>query len=294
MRMLAPAKINLGLEILGRRPDGYHELRTIFCAVSLFDRVEIEPAARSSFYCDSADSIEQNLAEVALRKARNLCPSLPDVRLSITKRIPTAAGLGGASSDAANTLIGLNRLSGERLSRVQLADLALRCGSDVPFFLNSGISLGRARGEDLSALPVRSPIHAVIVSPHVTIPDKTRTMYGQISPDSWTGGEQVEALAEHLAGGGSLQPSVPLPNAFRQPLYDLFPEVHSLANRIEEKVGRAVQVSGAGPSVFVICTDISDALRIRHELGTMIDLTSASVHRVRSVSTVLISEGPDV
>jgi 4-diphosphocytidyl-2C-methyl-D-erythritol kinase len=119
-------------------------------------------------------------------------------------------------------------------------------------------------------------------------------MYGQISPDSWTGGEQVEALAEHLAGGGSLQPSMRLPNAFRQPLYDLFPEVNSLADRIEEKVGRAVQVSGAGPSVFVICTDISDALRIRHELGTMIDLTSASVHRVRSVSTVLISEGPDV
>ena len=294
MRMLAPAKINLGLEILGQRPDGYHELRTIFCSVSLFDQVVIEPAAQSSIACDSADTIGQNLAEVALRKAQILCPSLPEVRVSITKRIPTAAGLGGASSDAATTLIGVNRISGEHLSRDQLADLALRCGSDVPFFLNPGISLGRARGEDLTALHVRSPLHAVIITPHVTIPEKTRTMYGRISPDNWTGGEQIEALAKHLAGGGSLPPDVRLPNAFRQPLYDLFPEVRSLADRIEEKVGRAAQVSGAGPSMFVICTDIGDALRIRHELGTTIDLTSASVHRVRSVSNVLISEGPDV
>ena len=101
----------------------------------------------------------------------------------IKKRIPASAGLGGASSDAAATLVGLNQISGNTISTEQLADLALTCGSDVPFFLQSGLALGRGRGEELTTLPIQSPLHAVIITPRIAIPDKTRTMYSLVLPE---------------------------------------------------------------------------------------------------------------
>ena len=294
IKILAPAKLNLGLEILGRRPDGYHDLRTIFCAVSLFDLVTVERAERSTVNCDHADSIGENLATCALERARQIRPSLPHARVSIKKRIPASAGLGGASSDAAATLVGLNQISGNTISTEQLADLALACGSDVPFFLQSGLALGRGRGEELTTLPIQSPLHAVIITPRIAIPDKTRTMYSLVRPGTWTSGETTEALAMRLASGGWAQNNEKLPNAFRQPLYDLFPNVRMLADNIAAEIGRAVQVSGAGPSLFVLCSDLPDARSVRRKLGASIGPTEASIHRVRSVSSLVISEGPDV
>lgn len=292
--LLAPAKLNLGLEILGRRPDGYHELRTIFCAVSLFDTVSITSCAESRVVCDCTFGSTPNLAQIALERVRAAAPSLPHARISIVKKIPASAGLGGASSDAAATLLGINRLAGLPMSPESLATLALECGSDVPFFLHSGVALGKGRGEDITPLPSHSPIHAVIITPHVIIPDKTRTMYAQLRAEDWTTGTDVESLAARLMRGESLSPTQQLPNAFRRPLYDLFPAVRTLAGRIEECCGAPVQVSGAGPSLFVLCSDVAHALHVQHALRATINRDIASVHRVRSVMATLLSESLDV
>ena len=111
IQILAPAKINLGLEILGKRSDAYHEIRTIFCTVSLFDRVQVTATAKANFQVNGPEIVGENLAEMAIRMAHASHASLPPAGFIIDKRIPLAAGLGGASSDAAAALLGLNRIS---------------------------------------------------------------------------------------------------------------------------------------------------------------------------------------
>jgi 4-diphosphocytidyl-2-C-methyl-D-erythritol kinase len=293
IRALAPAKLNLGLEILGRRDDGYHEIRTIFCAVSLFDRLTLDRSAANSVRCDVPIDADENLVSVAMRAAQSACPSLPMASVSIAKRVPAAAGLGGASSDAASALMAINRLAGSPLDADQLAAIGAQCGSDVPFFFHSGLALGSGRGEQLESLPF-TPLHAVIVTPNVAIPDKTRTMYSRIKPESWTSGEDVANLASRLASGSVFPHNTLFPNTFRQPLYDLYPEIGALAEQMEALLDRAVQVTGAGPSLFVLCADAADATRVSAALRRLPGADDCAIHRVRSVSKPLIIENPDV
>ena len=293
IRILAPAKLNLGLEILGRRSDGYHEIRTIFCAVSLFDQISVERSSADQVACLPPVAVPENLVTVALRKAREALPELPHARVTITKRIPAAAGLGGASSDAAATLSSLRYLTSGPIDGCQIAEVAANCGSDVPFFLHSGIAVGAGRGEQIRPLPFM-PIHAVIITPRIDIPDKTRAMYSQIGENDWTDGSQVVALAERLLRHELTRPDGYLPNAFRRPLYDLFPVIGALATEIEMDLGCSVQVTGAGPSLFVLCSSAAESLSVRHRLSARIDQNRAQLHAVRSVSRPLIAESPDV
>src|SRR5215203_13570 len=180
---LAPAKINVGLEILGRRTDGYHEIRTILAAISRYDRITILPSDRLSIECDvDVGPTECNLVTVA---ARALAARTSDVAASIQlrKRIPSAAGLGGASSDAAATLIALDRLNEPNLDRSELLEISVGIGSDVPFFLSGGIALAGGKGERLEHMNESVAAFAVIVAPHVAIPHKTATMYANLEPD---------------------------------------------------------------------------------------------------------------
>ena len=293
IRILAPAKLNLGLEILGRRPDGYHEIRTIFCAVSLFDQLSVERSSADQVACLPLVDVPENLVTVALREARLALPHLPGARVTISKRIPAAAGLGGASSDAAATLSSLRYLTSEPIDDCQIADVAANCGSDVPFFLHSGLAVGAGRGEQLQPLPF-IPVHAVIITPRIDIPDKTRAMYSQIGENDWTDGRQVVALAKRLSRGELTRPDELLPNAFRRPLYDLYPEIGALATEIEMDLGCRVQVTGAGPSLYVLCSNAAESLSVRRRLSAQIDLNWAQLHPVRSVSRLLTAESPDV
>jgi 4-diphosphocytidyl-2-C-methyl-D-erythritol kinase len=293
IRALAPAKLNLGLEILRRRDDGFHEIRTIFCAVSLFDRLTIAKARANSVLCNAPIDTEENLVSIAMRKAQSACSGLPHAAVTIEKRVPAAAGLGGASSDAAATLLALNCLTDRPLTVEQLTVLGAQCGSDIPFFFHSGLALGTGRGEQLIELPF-TPLHAVIVTPAVAIPDKTRTMYARIRPEHWTSGEHVEHLTARLARGAAPNPVEQLPNAFSRPLYDFYPEIGSLASQMEALLGRSVQVTGAGPSLYVLCADAADATSVSEALRILPGADDRTIHRVRSVSAPLIVESPDV
>jgi 4-diphosphocytidyl-2-C-methyl-D-erythritol kinase len=290
---LAPAKLNLGLEILGRRDDGYHEIRTILCAVSLFDRLTIVRSSTNSVQCDPPIDADDNLVSIALRAAQSWRHGLPMASVTIAKHVPAAAGLGGASSDAAAALMAINCLAGGLLADEELASIGAQCGSDVPFFFRSGLAFGLGRGERIEPLPF-IPLHAVIVTPNVRIPDKTRTMYRQITPENWTNGEQIANLAARLKNRIKLPRGERFPNAFRQPLYDLYPEIGDLAEQIEALLGRAVQVTGAGPSLYVFCADVVDAMHVSVALRQLPDADDRTIHRVRSVSRPLIIEYPDV
>src|SRR5215213_1510366 len=140
----APAKLNLGLEVIGRREDGFHEIATILVAIDLYDRVKLSPADRPELSCnDEGLAGEENLALRALALLRDETTIRGGAQIDLCKRIPAAAGLGGASSDAAAALVGGRQLWQLDLSDSQLLEFAARLGSDVPFFVRGGCAIGR-------------------------------------------------------------------------------------------------------------------------------------------------------
>jgi 4-diphosphocytidyl-2-C-methyl-D-erythritol kinase len=172
----APAKVNLFLSVLGRRPDGYHEIRTILQTISLKDRLQFHPAKDSiTFQCSdpSVPAAGDNLCVRAARLMRAIARRAgrnPGVHIALRKAIPMQAGLGGGSSDAAATLIALNCLWGLRMGLEQLAPLAARLGSDVPFFLRGGTALALGRGEIVVPLPeAGARVWLVAVKPAVGV-----------------------------------------------------------------------------------------------------------------------------
>jgi len=166
----APAKLNLFLRVIGRRPDGYHELQTAFVAIGLADTLDFEllDGARIERRGDLAGPPEQDLAVRAARLLQQQSRCGQGVRIDLRKRIPAGGGLGGGSSDAATTLLALNRLWRLHWQRERLAELALQLGADVPFFLQPGPALGEGIGERLRPLAL-APCWYALIHPQVAV-----------------------------------------------------------------------------------------------------------------------------
>jgi 4-diphosphocytidyl-2-C-methyl-D-erythritol kinase len=261
IRLLAPAKINLGLEILGRRPDGYHEIRTVLAAVTIFDRVDIERAHQFSFLAD--DPALDNEANLAARAALEL--RVP-AAVRLWKRTPAAAGLGGASSDAAAALRGIARLW-PNLSQSTITKAASALGSDVPFFLGGGPALASGRGEELREIEAAPRFWLVVAIPDLAIPDKTATLYRSLVPADFSDGARVEAVAASLARG--IEPTTEmLANAFERPLYERWPEARQLRETMASAGAGIVALSGAGPAHYAICRDLPEAVALAAAVRT--------------------------
>ncbi|MBI2461374.1 MAG: 4-(cytidine 5'-diphospho)-2-C-methyl-D-erythritol kinase [Candidatus Rokubacteria bacterium] len=173
----ASAKVNLALEVLGRRPDGYHEIATVLQAIDLSDRLVLEDADGGiELRCDTPaiPTDRQNLAWRAADLLRRAAGVARGVRIRLWKRIPVAAGLGGGSSDGAAVLYGCNRLWRLGWDTARLATLATELGMDVPFFLRGGRALATGRGEILRPLPPAPGLTLVIVNPGVPLPTRER------------------------------------------------------------------------------------------------------------------------
>ena len=168
-RLRAYAKLNLGLRVLYKRPDGYHELRTVFQTISLADilNVSFSRTSKTRIEIEGTPEIPDNLVEQAARLALEAMQIHGDVRLKLKKNIPSGAGLGGGSSDAAAVLLALPVLAGKTIPDERLITIASQLGSDVPFFLYGGTALGLGRGEELYPLPSHRVPHALLIAPHV-------------------------------------------------------------------------------------------------------------------------------
>ena len=182
VRVPAYAKLNLGLRVLYKRPDGYHELRTVFQTISLADRLDISftPARTTKIVIHGTPEIPDNLVERATHLALKAMRIHGVVLFHLKKNIPPGAGLGGGSSDAAAVLLALPVLTGKILTADQLHTIATELGSDVPFFLHGGTALGLGRGEELYPLPDRSAAHGLLVVPEVH--SSTAEAYRDLSP----------------------------------------------------------------------------------------------------------------
>ena len=271
----AAAKLNLGLEVVGRRPDGFHEVVTILQAVSISDAITVRSAADLVVAAsDPALGGDGNLALTALRRLREHAGGESGAEVWIDKGIPVAAGLGGASSDAAATLLAGRRLWEADASDDALADIAVGLGSDVPFFLRGGTALATGRGERLEPLPTVAAWF-VVVAPRVIIPRKTAILYAALTEVDFTTGGRVRAQADRLRAGQDIDPTL-LVNAFEAPLFRLRPDLARVGDTLRRAGAPVVALSGAGPSRYAVVADAAAAVAlattVRAELGGTADV----------------------
>ncbi|MDO8611560.1 MAG: 4-(cytidine 5'-diphospho)-2-C-methyl-D-erythritol kinase [Dehalococcoidia bacterium] len=252
MRLYAPAKINWTLEVLGR-PDhyrGYHEVRTVLQAIDLCDELEIEPADELRLEVEGPHEASED--DLVLRAAALLDGGGGrGARIRLTPRIPVAAGLGGGSSDAAAALRGLNSLWGANRSAQELAELAGRLGSDVPFFVTLGTALAEGRGERVSPLPDVSPTWLVLLVPPIVEMDKTKRMYAALTPADFTDGSRAEAFLDVL-GDDAPPDDADLCNAFERAAYEMFAGLAGYREAMLEAGASAVHLAGSGPALFAL------------------------------------------
>ncbi|MFN8636289.1 MAG: 4-(cytidine 5'-diphospho)-2-C-methyl-D-erythritol kinase [Chloroflexota bacterium] len=252
----AYAKINLTLEVLGRRDDGFHEIASIVQLVSLADELAYTPAADFQIAMSPPlVTAEENLVRRAAELLAEAAGQQPRGHLSIVKRIPLAAGLGGGSSDAAAALGLLNHAWGKPLAYHQLARLAPTLGSDVSLFLaERGTTIMRGRGEHVESTFRARPLWVVLFCPGGAPADKTRALYRALRPADFSHGlKTLNFSPSRLAGQTSLDAS--LVNAFDRAANQVYPGFAELRARLVDAIGQPVHLTGAGPSLFALCED---------------------------------------
>ena len=252
----APAKINLTLEVLGKRPDGYHEIRSVIQTLAFCDTLQISPAREISFKSNlSGWSPEQSLVikAVKLLKEATGCPG--GAKIEITKRIPLMSGLGGDSSDAAAILRGLNQLWELRLTPQKLQGIAQELGSDVSFFLSGGTALMEGRGEKITPLPPMPHQWVILVIPKVPVsPGKTKRLYSMLQPSHYTDGKITDKLIHSLKTGNRFPDSL-LFNTFENVVFARGEEPADYRDHILKIGAPNIHLAGSGPTLFTFLED---------------------------------------
>ncbi|MDP9471259.1 MAG: 4-(cytidine 5'-diphospho)-2-C-methyl-D-erythritol kinase [Chloroflexota bacterium] len=275
LALLAPAKLNLGLEVVGRRADGFHDIVTILQAIALTDRLTLQPFPSLRFTCsDPALEGDDNLAFAALRALQAEAGVHHGGWLHLDKTIPAAAGLGGASSDAAAALRLARHCWAPTLGDERLAAIAASLGSDVPFFLGGRTALASGRGERLEPIPSPNALWFVVATPSVAIPRKTGTLYGSLTPADFSSGARVRQQAALLYSTGSLDPAL-LGNAFCAPLYRLQPALEQVPHAFRQAGAPFVALSGSGPSHYTAIDCETTARAIAQGLALHVDAGTA-------------------
>ncbi|MEW6425360.1 MAG: 4-(cytidine 5'-diphospho)-2-C-methyl-D-erythritol kinase [Bacillota bacterium] len=264
---LARAKINFTLDILGLRPDGYHELETIMQTLQLHDRLSFAMAEGGIFLsCPHPDvpADENNLIYQAALLLMEYTGKKGGAKIHLQKNIPVAAGLAGGSADGAAALKGLNRLWGLGLTAGELLSLGARLGADVPFCLCGGTALARGKGEVLEPLPGLEGLGVVVVKP----PFGVSTAWAYQLYDQTGGGPRPDnqamraAVAKKDAGAiGRL-----LANVFENVIADLYPEIREIKNALLEAGASGASLSGSGPAVFGLCANEDQARTVAGRL----------------------------
>jgi 4-diphosphocytidyl-2-C-methyl-D-erythritol kinase len=261
----AAAKVNLALEVLGKRSDGYHELITVMQAVDLSDRITLEDADVLELRT-RAPGIPEDARNLALRAAsalREAAGVTHGVRIGLDKRIPVAAGLGGGSTDAAAVLLGLNRLWRLRWPVERVAEVATGLGMDVPFFLRGGLALATGRGEHVERLRGRS-LALVLVNPRFAL--STAEMYGRVTPAMYTDGRRAKNLLATLSGRSAGRVAASLYNGLEEAAVGAYAVIGRIRAALLAAGALGAAMSGSGPTVFGIARSQEHARQIRRRL----------------------------
>ena len=260
----AHAKVNLTLEVLGRRDDGHHDIASVLQTIDLHDTLTLEAADDITLECDRPDLASlDNLALRAAHLLREMAGYHGGARIVLYKKVPVSAGLGGGSSDAAATLRGLNRLWGLGLSTEDLLPMAARLGSDVPFLLQGGTAMVQGRGERVRPLPPADLPSLVLLCPTIPLAQKTASLYARLSSTHYTRGHLTRKLEARIRGGGDVPPQL-LFNVFDSVAFQAFPGLEDYWQTFHSLGAREIHLAGSGPSMFAPVS--------RREQGTAIHL----------------------
>jgi len=269
IRIPAYAKVNLRLEVLGKRADGYHELRTIFQTVSLHDTLEFHSSRRPGIALQihgnealAKEDLEKNLVYRAVDALRRESRVRPGIEITLRKKIPAGRGLGGGSSDAAAALVGYLQFTKQKIETSRLRDIAASLGADVPFFLFGGTALGISKGEEIYPMPDAPRRALLIVSPadiHVPTPDAYRWLH---APElaSLTKSAANHKLFKFCALCWSAQ-EASLSNDFEAAVFQRHPRLGKIKRDLLHRGASEALLAGSGSAVFGVFPSPAKARR---------------------------------
>ncbi|MBL1229377.1 4-(cytidine 5'-diphospho)-2-C-methyl-D-erythritol kinase [Enterococcus sp. BWB1-3] len=268
----APAKINLGLDALYKRKDGYHELEMVMASVDLADRLSFEPLPDNQIILETNNSFipldQKNHVYIAAELIKSRMQIDQGIKIFIEKRIPVAAGLAGGSSDCAATLRGLNRLWQLGLTNTELAELGSEIGSDVPYCIEGGTAFVTGRGERIEKLQPMPQCWVVLVKPKMSV--STGSVFGSLSFNS-IHHPDITGLKEAVQANDYLRMTQTVGNALESVTIQRYPIIQQIKDRMLKFGADTALMSGSGPTVFALCDKKSRAQRIYNGLKGFCD-----------------------
>jgi len=275
VEILCPAKLNLYLEVKGRRSDGYHEIESVMQTVSIYDRLLIEPAASGTHLSCNDPAIPEGDANTVCRAVEEMRRATgidAGVNIRLEKNVPAGAGLAGGSSDAAGTIAGLNVLWETGLSQPRLTEIGAAVGSDVPFFFWAGTALCRGRGEKVTPLSMPGALHLVIVWPGYEI--STGEIYRRLDVLGLTDrgeNDTIDKFTQQLGSVGPTRPGVQIAqhffNRLEEPALRLHGELGEVKRLMAEEGLLGVTMTGSGSAFFGLCERKEAARQIKQKLA---------------------------
>lgn len=267
----AHAKLNLTLDVLGKRADGYHALASVMQSIALHDTLALWPAPEGeiTFTCDVPElGGAENLVARAARRLQAVTGCARGARIELHKQIPAQGGLGGGSSDGAAALVALNRWWDLGLNQAQLIEMAAELGSDVPFFIVGGTALIEGRGEVVTSLPNLVPLWLVVAKPEVSVP--TPGVFRALTPAAWSDGRATRDLVA-LIRAGTLPAlnDAHFFNALEAGVMRDYPAVATTRDLLQQAGAACVRMSGSGPTLYVPCATLAEATRVFQAAQTL-------------------------
>ena len=262
MRLRALAKINLGLDILGKREDGYHEVRMIMQTIQMYDVLEIRKTRRPGIALATnlpyIPTDERNLVYKAAKLLMDEFQLKEGLNIKLAKSIPVAAGMAGGSSDAAAAFVGVNRIFNLGLSERELMERAVKVGADVPYCIMRGTALAEGIGEKLTWIPQVPKCYVLIGKPGVSV--STKLAYESISMDGIESHPDIDGMIQDIEKGDLLGMASKMGNVFEPGIIKRYPIIQEIKDLMEANGALKAMMSGSGPTVFGIF-DNQDKMR---------------------------------
>lgn len=279
MLIKANAKINLALDVLGERPNGYHDVKMIMQSVDLYDELNIEKTGDSSIIitCENneLECNESNLIYKAAKRIMEYVGREDGVRIELTKNIPIAAGMAGGSTDAAATLVGLNQLFNYGLSNEELREIGVKLGADIPFCIEGGTYLSEGIGEILTPIDPAPDCYLVIAKPDISV--STKFVYDNLTLDEHTPHPDVDAMLDAIKAGNLMDVCSNLGNILELVTVDAYPVIADIKRILLEEGAINSLMSGSGPTVFGIFDSKDKAEKALEVLHKKVDFRQGFV-----------------